>query len=209
MNVRSALLAAAWDTCLADNLTDTLEVDIGTNQMPKLCRLLAGNATLTSLVLEGCHVADESAPALAAALAVHPNLTHLSLHRNDLGDIGLAALAAVWGSGRPPTLASLDLRANPRVTLAGWTALSRSLENHLAICTVQTGAPAASPCRSALDRITQRNTRGATARRALALHGVLRSIPWIPDDVCRLLVRFLEPVTLRLTVANTLAVDPI
>nr|BCL66095.1 Flagellar autotomy protein 1 [Volvox africanus] len=138
-----AALAAALAGMPSLEELDLSRCYAGDEGVRHLSKALVTHPALTSLALEGCKIRADGAVHLAAALGPAPaagaardaaaaaappppppRLILLVLARNQLGDRGVAALAAALG--RNSSLASLDLRSNG-VGLAGCRSLSVAL----------------------------------------------------------------------------------
>ncbi len=131
---------------------------------------------------------DTGAQGLADALALHPALTSLSLHRNRIGDVGLARLADMLAACPPPEvfcrssliemneffrvvsavtrflsccfwqLTYLDIRFN-EYSSAGVSFLSRRLEYNEHLTALDLHASTRAPERAAVERILQVRAR--------------------------------------------------
>ncbi|GLI62908.1 Flagellar autotomy protein 1 [Volvox africanus] len=114
-----AALAAALAGMPSLEELDLSRCYAGDEGVRHLSKALATHPALTALALEGCKIRADGAVHLAAALGIR-----LVLGRNQLGDRGVAALAAALG--RNSSLTSLDLRSNG-VGLAGCRSLGAAL----------------------------------------------------------------------------------
>jgi len=82
-----------------------------------LGNLLAINFTLKNLNLEGNHIADIGAKAIAEALKVNSRLKSLNLKENRITDIGAKALGEALKKNK--NITNIDIRRNSKITEIG------------------------------------------------------------------------------------------